>query len=67
MEGRKVMTLFETGEYITRIEGEGDVVSLLLYFVVVYSTFRVQMAKQFFAHILQRRICLNPSQGSADG
>ncbi len=48
-------------------KGEEDVVSLLFYFVVVYSIFRVQMVKQCFAHILQRRICLNPSQGSADG
>jgi hypothetical protein len=46
--------------------GEGDVVSLLFYIVVVYSTFQVQMVKQCFAHILQRRICLNPSHGSAD-
>jgi len=50
-----------------REKGEkGNVVSLLFYFVVVYSTFRVQMVKQCFAHILQRRICLNPSQGPAD-
>ncbi len=46
--------------------GEGDVVSLLFYLVVVYSTFQVQMVKQCFAHILQRRICLHPSHGSAD-
>ncbi len=49
------------------INGKGNVVSLLFYFVVVYSTFRVQMVKYCFAHILQRRICLNPSHGSADG
>jgi hypothetical protein len=44
---------------------EGDVVSLLFYLVVVYSTFRVQMVKQCFAHIFQARICLNPSHSSA--
>jgi hypothetical protein len=48
-------------------EKNGDVVSLLSYFVVVHSTFRIQMAKQCVAHIFQRRICLNSSHGSADG
>jgi hypothetical protein len=54
------------GSDIWGFRGEGDVVSLLHHFVVIYSTLRVQMVEQCFAHILQRRICLNPSHGSAD-
>jgi adenylate cyclase len=50
-----------------KCKGNGDVVSLLFYSLIIYSTFRVQMVKQCFSHILQRWICLNPSYGSADG
>jgi hypothetical protein len=37
----------------SRESRERDVVSMLFYFVVIYSTFRVQMVKQRVAHILQ--------------
>jgi hypothetical protein len=58
---------------------EGDVVSLLFYFekreercfvVVLFcgNIFNLPGTdgQQCFAHIFQRRICLNPSQGPAD-
>jgi len=40
---------------------------VVVLFWVIHSISRMQLVKQCFAHIIQRRIRLYPSYGSADG
>ncbi len=50
---RYVLCTFDCGPILwSKRVRKGDVVSLLFYFVVIYSTFRVRVVKQCFAHIL---------------